>query len=272
MGNLTMAKLFCAKVSFLLLILCVTSAFSAQDEYKIGSGDVIKVAVYDHSDLTTTLRVDSDGKIFFPLTGQLDVGGRTTMGAAEEIARALSGDYVINPQVSVFVEKFQSKKVVIIGEVVKPGMYELSGPTTLLELLSKAEGLRKDAGTEVTIRRGASLESPEGQLIKINLKEMVETGQSSVDIPLMDGDTVTIPSAGMVYVTGEVNKPSAYRLELGTTVIKAITMAGGFTPLASKGKVSILREIDGKETELSSVPLHEPLFPEDVIVVPESFF
>jgi len=266
-----MVKLIVTNIS-LLLILSVTIVSAANEEYKIGSGDIVKVTVYDHPDLTTTLRLDSNGTVTFPLVGQLNVGGKTTLEAAEVVANALSGDYVVNPQVSVFVEEFQSKKVVIIGEVVKPGMYELSGPTTLLELISKAEGLRKEAGTEVTIRRGASQDNLGGEIIKIDLKEIIETGQASVDILLKDGDTVTVPIAGMIYVTGEVNKPSAYRLERGTTLIKAITMAGGFTPLASQSKVSILRKINGEEQRLTKIPMHEPLLPEDVIIVPESFF
>lgn len=266
-----MAKLIIVNIS-LLLIFSVTTVFAGEDEYKLGPGDIIKVTVYGHPDLTTTLRLDSDGTILFPLVGQLNVNGQTTMETVDEIAHALSGDYVVNPQVSVFVEKFQSKKVVIIGEVVKPGMYEMSGPTTLFELISLAEGLKSGAGTMVTIRRGASPEKPGGELIKVNLKEIIETGQASVDVPLVDGDTITVPIAGMIYVTGEVNSPSAYRLERGTTVIKAITMAGGFTPLASQGKVSILRKVNGVEQKLTKVPMHEPLLPEDVIIVPESFF
>lgn len=254
---------------FLTLYTC---AFAMQSEYRVGPGDILKVTVYDHPDLESTLRIDSDGRVLFPLVGQLDIGGTTTTEAADVIAKALSDDYVINPQVSVFIEDFHSKKVVIIGEVAKPGMYELSGPTTLLELISQAGGTRKDAGTAISIRRGASPGAPGGELIKVNLREILDMGQEAVDIPLIDGDTVTVPVAGMVYVTGEVKRPSAYRLEQGTTVIKAITMAGGFTELASRGKVTILRKVDGREEEYSRVPMNKALLPEDVIVVPESFF
>ena len=108
--------------------------------------------------------------------------------------------------------------------------------------------------------------------ITVNLGDLVNMGQATVDVPLYDGDTVTIGKAGVVYVTGQVNRPSAYNIEPGTTVIKAITMAGGFTQLASQGKVKIIRKIDGQERVLEKVSLHEVLQPEDVMVVPESFF
>ena len=75
-----------------------------------------------------------------------------------------------------------------------------------------------------------------------------------------------------IYVTGQVNRPGAHDLAPGTTVIKAITMAGGFTGLASQSKVKIIRKIDGKEQVLEKVSLHEKLMPEDVLIVPESFF
>jgi polysaccharide export outer membrane protein len=76
----------------------------------------------------------------------------------------------------------------------------------------------------------------------------------------------------VIYVTGQVNRPSAYSFEPGTTVIKAITMAGGFTQLASQKKVKIIRKVNGQEQVLERVPLHEVLQPDDVMVVPESFF
>jgi polysaccharide export outer membrane protein len=88
----------------------------------------------------------------------------------------------------------------------------------------------------------------------------------------MDGDSITIPKPAVIYVTGQVNRPSALPVEPDTTVIKAITMAGGFTPLASQGKIKIIRKINGVEQILEKVPLHEKLMPEDVMVIPESFF
>jgi len=216
--------------------------------------------------------IGNDGIIPFPLAGQIKVDGETTTSASKLIANKLDGDYIINPQVSVFVEEFRSKKVVIVGEVVKPGLYELSGPTTLLELISKAGGLTDKAGQSATIRHSSkdgSVQEPDNHVV---VQDLLESGLDAVDIQLKDGDTVNVPKAGLVYVTGQVNRPSAYPIEDGTTVIKAITMAGGFTQLAAQGKIKIIRTVNGKEQVLERVSLHEVLHSEDVMVVPESFF
>jgi len=191
---------------------------------------------------------------------------------AQKIVDKLSGDYIIRPQVSVFIEEFRSKKVTIIGEVGHPGLYELSGTTSLLELISKAGGLTQDYGHLVTIHRKTGPDKKEEKTINIDLKNVLENGGASLDVPILDGDSVVVSKASTFYVTGEVKKPDAYKFEEGTTVIKAITMAGGFTNLAARGKVKIYREINGKEHVAEKVSMDMAILPEDVIVVPESFF
>ena len=259
-------------VSVLFLSLWNSLAVGATSDYQIGPGDVLKITIYDHQDLTTVARVDNDGYILFPLAGRVLVGGLTTSSASQTIAAKLDNDYIVNPQVSVFVEEFRSKKVFIIGEVVRPGLYELSGPTTLLELVSKAGGLTRGAGHNATIRRTVTNGGASEKNIEVDIADLLQSGDETVDIPLMDGDSVTIAKAAVIYVTGQVNRPSAFNLEPDTTVIKAITMAGGFTQLAAEGKIKIIRKINGVEHILEKVPLHERLMPEDVMVVPESFF
>lgn len=259
-------------VSVLFLALWSTPASGIESDYLIGPGDVLKITTYDHPDLTTVARVDNDGCILFPLAGRVLLGGLTTAGASQTIAAKLGDDYIVNPQVSVFVEEFRSKKVFIIGEVVRPGLYELSGPTTLLELVSKAGGLTRGAGRNATIRRTLANDAAGEKSIEIDIADLLQSGSESVDVPLLDGDSVTIAKAAVIYVTGQVNRPSAFTIEPDTTVIKAITMAGGFTTLAAQGKIKIIRKINGVEKILERVPLHEKLLPEDVMVIPESFF
>lgn len=259
-------------VLVMFLMLWATPSMSTDADYEIGPGDVLKIDVYDHTDLATIARVGNDGSITIPLAGRLVVGGLSTSRAADVIAKKLDGEYIINPQVSVFVDQFKSKKIVIIGEVERPGLYELSGPTTLLELISQAGGPTREAGQSATIRRGSQKEGGEGKTIVVNVADLINSGHEAVDVPLLDGDTVTVDKAGIVYVTGHVKRPAAYALGPDTTVIKAITMAGGFTELAAQAKVKILRKINGVEQTLERVSLHEPLMANDVMVVPESFF
>lgn len=260
---------------FVLLMVPQFNAALAKESdagYQIGPGDVLRISVYDHPDLTLVTRVDDLGRIAFPLAGQIEIGGETVAAAAQLIAARLNGDYVVNPQVAVFVEEFRSKKVVIIGEVARPGLYELSGPTTLLELISKAGGLSRGAGRSATIhRQGKDADHPE-KTFTVDIGDLFEAGRGVGDLPLVDGDTVSIAKAGVVYVTGQVSRPAAYNLEPGMTVIKAITMAGGFTQLAAQGRIKIIRKIDGSEQVFERVSLHEKLAADDVMVIPESFF
>ena len=241
---------------------------TADSGYQIGPGDVLKISVYDHPDLSTVVRVDDQGRIAFPLVGQVEIAGQTAAAAAQIVTARLNGDYVVNPQVSLFVEEFRSQKVVVIGEVMRPGVYELSGPTTLLELVSKAGGLTRLAGRSATIHRTSGQENT----FTINVGEALDSGKGTADVRLLDGDTVTIAKAGVVYVTGQVNRPAAYSIEPDMTVIKAVTLAGGFTQLAAEGRIKIIRKVDGNEQVLNRVTLHDKLQAEDVMVVPESFF
>jgi polysaccharide export outer membrane protein len=109
-------------------------------------------------------------------------------------------------------------------------------------------------------------------MITINLKNLMEKNEAGPKPTILGGDSVIVSKAGLFYVTGQVHKPAAYKFENGTSVIKAVTMAGGFTELASKKRIQIIRLVKGEEKVLERVPLHTPVQPDDVIMVPESFF
>lgn len=241
-------------------------------DYRVGEGDVLKVMVYDNPDLETTTRISGNGTILFPLIGEVFIDNFTVSEVAQILSRKLAQGYILDPQVSVFVEEFRSQKTVIMGEVKLPGLYELSGPSSLMEVISKAGGLTADAGDLVTIKRKNPDKSDLDQIISVNLKNLLEKKENASNLIIMDGDSVFVPRAGVFYVTGQVKKPAAYKLEEGTSVIKAITMAGGFTELAAQRKVQIIRKVEEREVVLKKVPLHTPILADDVIVVPESFF
>lgn len=253
---------------FIFLLSLVAQSHS--QDYIVGEGDVLRITVYEHPDLTTVERVTGKGTINFPLVGQVKVMGLTVPQIAQELSALLADGYIINPQVTVFIQEFRSKKASIMGQISRPGLYELSGQTTFLELLSKAGGLTKDAGDNAIIKRKSSYSKE--NIIMIDLKGLIEAGDTSLDVPVVDGDSIYIPKAGVFYVTGEVKRPDAYKYEDGTTIIKAITLAGGFTDKASTSRVKIIRKINGREEVLKGVKMDEPILPDDVIVVPESFF
>ncbi|MBI5640006.1 MAG: SLBB domain-containing protein [Nitrospirae bacterium] len=249
----------------------IFSVASAQD-YVVGDGDLLRITVYDHPDLTTVTRVGGEGTVLFPLIGQVRVAGLSVSQVSRRVAQLLSEGYIVSPQVTVFIEEFRSQKALIMGQVNRPGMYELKGHTTLLEILSKAGDLTRDAGDKVIIKRKAESPEKKEKVITIDLKRLIEGGDTSQDVPVIDGDSIYIVKASVFFVTGEVKKPDMYKLEEGTTVLKAITMAGGFSDKASTGRIKIIRKAGGKDEVLERVKLDEPVLSDDVIVVPESFF
>jgi polysaccharide export outer membrane protein len=251
-----------------LLPLIFASPLFSQD-YVVGEKDVLRVTVYDHPDLTTVGRVSGEGTFFFPFLGEVKVKGLTVAQIGAKISAQLADGYIVNPQVSVFIEEYRSRKVLLIGEVMRPGPYELTGPTTLLELLSRAGPLANNAGDEAIIKRKQSVGD---QALKIDLAALIEKGDTSVDLVLQDGDTIYIPKAGVFYVHGEVKSPNVYKFKEGLTVIKAITMAGGFTDIASPKRIRIKRKESGKEIMLEKVGFDELVKADDVIFVPESLF
>lgn len=253
------------------LLLALASPFlvHAQD-YMLGEGDLLKVTVHENPDLTTVSRIGGDGKITFPFIGEVKVAGLSVHEVEQKISGLLSDGYLVNPQVNVFLEEYRSKKATILGEVNKPGLYELSGNITILEMISKAGGLAANAGdTAIVKHKDSDASEPASQ--KINLKQLMEKGDLSANIQILDGDSIFVSTGGLVYVTGEVKNPGVYKVEEGMTVMKAITMAGGLTEIASSGKTTLIRQEDGEEKKMK-VDMSFPIQADDIISVPESFF
>ena len=265
----------CSRMILLALYLIVVTALPAVGDknYVIGSGDIFSILVYDNSDLSTKAQVDGDGHIRFPLLGEVKAGGLTVARLSELIEDKLADGYIINPQVSITISEYRSKKVSILGQVKEPALYELRGRTTLLELISTAEGLTDDVGRYAYISRNVSSSQDEDESkIKVDLKRLVEEGDISQNILIQDGDSVFISKMEKVYVTGEVKRSGGYRYEHNLTVIRAITNAGGMTDKASATNIKIIRQQNEVKTVLEKVNMDALVRPEDVIVVPESFF
>jgi polysaccharide export outer membrane protein len=246
--------------------LLVLAAASAKEEYVIGPEDVLEISVYDHEEMTSTVRVGGNGVITLPLLDAVEVGGLTVSQATKKITDLLSGDYIVDPKVNIFVVTFRGQKVVILGQVENPGLYEIRAETTLLELISLAGGLNPDAGDIATLKRVNEKGTEER---KIDLERLIDKGDTTLNFRVMDGDKVFIEKAGLFYVTGEVNRPSSYPYQDRLSLIKAITMAGGLTNIASSTKVKILRQNEGKEQVIEQASMDTEILPEDVIVVPK---
>jgi polysaccharide export outer membrane protein len=254
-----------------LFLFVVSIEIGTGAEYLVGPGDVISITVYDNDDLTTRVMVNDNGQIVMPLLGQIKVGNLSTPGISKEITDLLADGYIINPQVNVFIEEYRSKKVVILGRVRMPGLFELSGDISFLELISKAGGLAADAGDTATIKRTTG-DGKNNNVILIDLLALIERGDITQNVQIMDGDTVNISKAGMCFVTGQVRAPGTYPCGDGSTVLKIIALSGGFNGKASKSSVRIVRIVNGEKKMMKDVALDTRLRQDDVIVVPESFF
>ncbi len=263
-------------VRFLYCLLAFSAIFytllptsSIAEDYLVGSGDVLKIDVYDNPDLKTTVRVTNTGTIVMPLLGQVKVSGLKISDVTEKLTKLLANGYLINPQVNIFIEDYRSKKAVILGQIARPGIVEIRGTTTFLEAISHAGGLKEAAGDVATIKR---ISGGQQEVIAVDIKSIVEGGDLTQNILIHDGDTIYISKGGMCYVTGEVKNPDAYSCDKNTTVLKLIARSGGFTGKASKSSIRIVRIVDGEKKIYKDVDLHSQVQANDIIVVPESFF
>ncbi len=255
-----------------LIVFFLTPVVATASEYVVGDGDVLDINVYENDDLSTTVRVSANDTIRVPLIGEVNVENLTVSQVASKIEKLLADGYLVNPQVDVFIKEYRSKKAIILGQIRNPGLYELRGKTTFLEFISKAGGLTADVGNTATIKRKNIVGENEESQIVIDLVRLIEKGETALNVPIRDGDSVYISKADIYYVSGEVNKPGSYKLKPDVTVIKAITNAGGFSKIAAKGKIRIIRVLKGEKQVLENVKLDIPVLPDDVIIVPESFF
>ncbi len=257
----------------IMLLLCPLQALS--QEYEVGEGDLLHITVYDNSDLTTDVRVSGEGKINVPPIGEVSVNGLTATGIGDKLAELLRDGYIINPQVSVFISEYKSKKVTALGEFAKPGLVELRGNSRLMEVISNAGGITLNAGDMLFVQRKINkpgkVDDKKEITIPINLLKLLEGGDSSLNIPVLDGDSVYVPKATFVYVTGEVKQPGAYKITVGLTVLRSITLAGGFTNKAAENRTKIIRKTPKGETKLDA-QMDDRVMPDDIILVPESFF
>ena len=173
------------------------------------------------------------------------------------------------------IENYRSQRILILGEVRSPGEYQLNGEMTLLAALARAGSLSPTAGRQaVIVRSPRRAQKPGGEvepeLIRIDLADL-QGGNMTLNIPLVDGDTVNVPKAQSVFVSGEVKVAGAYAVEPGMTVLQVITLAGGLSDRGSDGRIKILRVVDGKQKEVKA-KLSDPVQPGDTVVVPPRFF
>lgn len=266
----------------MLLLLDLSGQAARQSQptdYVIGPQDVLLINVFDQEDLNGKFAVDADGTFTFPLIGRVKAGGLTLRQLEAEMKRLLMDGFFRNPQISVAVEQYRSQRVFIVGEVRNPGPYPLTGDMSLIEAIARAGSALPSASGEALIVRAYPNAKTTGPIMPNGDKTEVETidlkalqsGALSQNIPLRDGDTIFIPRAETIYVFGHVKNPGSYPIHRDTTVLQALSLAGGVTDRGATGRIRIVRLEKGKKVEMG-VKLDYIVRPGDTIIVPERFF
>jgi polysaccharide export outer membrane protein len=245
----------------------------------IGAGDKLRLNIYgEESFRDKEMRVVGDGNIAVPYVGDMRVAGMTVTEAADDLTRRLSAGFLVDPKVSVEIIEYRSQWVNVSGQVEKPGRYYLEGPTRLVDLIARAGGLKKEAGTTIRLTRSGS--APGGdEVFTFSRQSLYLTDDPDSNPLLRTGDTIAISSETYFFIKGEVKSPGRYALDHNTTILKAISLAGGFEQYANQKKIELLRQ-EGEETIRLVINVDRiehrkaedvPLLPGDIINVRARF-
>jgi polysaccharide biosynthesis/export protein len=263
-------------------------------ESPIRPDDVLAVTVFDVPEMSHDYRVRSDGSISLPLVPHpIPAAGLSADALARSIEGTLeSSELVSHPEVIVEVKESRLGSIAITGAVHKPQLYPVMGATTLLDALAQAEGLSDDAGHVAVIERGEAgrqaadpaRSGGDPSTLVVDLRRLLESGDTSLNVPLYPGDRVTVERAGVVYVVGAVNRAGGFTLSHDRqqiTVLKALALAEDLKPTALKKRAIVIRQDPAKPGERQELPIDlervlagrapdEPLQAGDILFVPDS--
>lgn len=229
---------------------------SAQEAYTLSPGDEVSITVFGEPDLSMSIKLNESGELNFPLLGTLSAGGMSVTDLENTITRELTGTYLIDPDVRVSVAEY--RQVYINGEVNSPGGFDYKPGLTLDKAIALAGGYSDKASKErVTLTRVIN-----------GVSQQFSMRPTDAVLP---GDIISIAEYLQIFVNGEVQRPGNYPYQAGLTLEKTIALAGGFTGRASKRRIEISRDIDGQQQK-GKIKMRDPVYPGDIITVPEGFF
>jgi polysaccharide export outer membrane protein len=208
----------------------------ADDVYRIGPDDKLRITVYNQDSLSAEMTVSSDGNITMPVLGKIRAQGLSQRDLTVRVTELLGQGILVNPQVDVEIQEYRNQWVMVTGEVRNPGRHALRGGTTLKEVLAEAMGFTEKSGEEITISRRIQ-GTDDFKKFEIS-RSSFEIG--GVDPTMNHGDIVEVSRATYCYIHGEVRSPSRVPVERGMTLLKAITSVGGLTEWADRKEVRIL--------------------------------
>jgi polysaccharide biosynthesis/export protein len=234
----------------------MSGAARFSQDYLLGPGDIIEVTVFGIEDLKTkALTIDSEGKISLPFINSVQLMGLTPREAEVKVSTLYEASVMKNPQVSVTVKEYHSQFVNVLGAVLKPGTYQLTRRAFLVDALAMAGGLLADKSEYKAYVHRASMQPASGEsttatsadkgTTEIDLVQLLEKGNISLNVPIYAGDVVSVPERieRFFYVLGDVNKGGAFEIKKGEhiTLSRALASAGGLMHTAKSTKAAILR-------------------------------
>ena len=223
-----------------------------------------------HFELSATGNVSGDGLVTAALVGSVPVLGLTPQQAAQRIGRAYKdGQFLVDPQVTVTMTEYQSQQLSVLGEVTAPGRFPMRTRLSILDALALAGGIKATGAQLAYILR------PEDAVVtryEVDLDALLQAGAGQQYFELLAGDTVVVPKSEVFYIYGEVKTPNAYPLKSGTTVIQALSLAGGLTDKGSDRRIDIKRRDDSGRLQTLSATLNDALRPDDVVYIRERLF
>ena len=278
---------------------------SLEQDYRIGANDVIDIQSENAPELSRSFRVTASGTFLMPYIGRITAVQKTPEELAQFITDGLRGDYLRDPKVTVAVKEYNSRSFFIQGAVRSPGVFQIEGKPSLLELITLAGGLAENHGSTAFIIHkvkqpgvsagegktegaatvsdvadaGAEAEdAPRFELRSVNISGLLK-GRFDQDTFVEPGDIVNIPASDVFFVAGEVNKPGSFVLKDGTSLRQAVSLAQGTTMNAAGDRAVIFREgPTGKREELkvdvaavmSGKKPDVPILANDIVMVPNS--
>ena len=248
-----------------------TAGATAVTEYRLGAGDVVRIAVFQNPELTLETRVTEAGVISYPLLGVVRVGGLSVTEAEKRLADGLrNGNFVKSPQVTLVVLQVRGNQASVLGQVNRPGRYPIEvADMRLTDLLATAGGTAP-GGADIVVVTGTRNGLPFRQ--EVDLPTLFATGGAGKDFFVLNGDTVWVDRQPVVYIYGEVQRPGAMRLERDMTLLQALATGGGLTARGTDKGIKVHRKGEAGKVQVIEPVMTDTLREGDVVFVRESLF
>ena len=268
-GAFVMPKLLRNFITLLALVFAYP-AICANTDYRMGTGDVLRITVYGQPDLTTEARIGESGSITFPLIGEVKLVGNTpSQGEAEIVRRLKKGGFILDPNVNLNIVQYHSQQISVLGRVNRPGQHTLEKISRVSDALALAGGIVVDGADTITLVRERNGKT---EYRDIDVIALFKEGGETLNEVVSDGDIINVAKQPVFYIYGEVQRPGVFRLERDMTVVQALSVGGGLTQRGTERGVRIQRRDSSGKLHIIKAKPSDLVEADDVISIQESLF